>query len=140
MYFKKVIYNKEPQKKFVEKNFENALRYADVFEGLRDVDYKGKENIESILINEFEGFTQAISSTLSETSCYFKNPAFNEEKEVRIYHMTDVYTGYEYLPFSRERAVYSQSLYLLDKRDARCFQSGFSIIYGQCPGFLLYPL
>lgn len=89
-----VIYDKEAQEKAIrEKLFNPAFSYMKaMFE--RDV-VRCSDNYNEYFIEEFDCFCEIMDVDVEKVFSFLKNPAFEEEKEVRIVYNTGIYKDME---------------------------------------------
>lgn len=84
IYIEDVLYNKEEQIENIHFAVINALRHMkDLFE--QDI-ARVNNDFNKYFIGEFDAFCEVICDEFEILSCYMKNPAFQEEDEVRIFY------------------------------------------------------
>lgn len=90
----KVFYKKNEQEKLIRKKmFIPALEYMrDMFQ--RNV-VRCSDDFNNFFIEEFDCFCEVLDTTTEQVFTFLKNPAFEEEKEVRIVYNTGIYEEIE---------------------------------------------
>lgn len=90
----KVLYRKNEQEKQIRKMlFMPALEYMrDMFQ--RDM-IRCSDDFNIFFIEEFDCFCEVLDTTTEQVFTFLKNPAFEEEKEVRIVYNTGIYEEIE---------------------------------------------
>lgn len=86
----KVVYRKNDQEKLIRKKmFIPAIEYMrDKFQ--RDV-VRCSDDFNTYFIEEFDCFCEVLDTATEQVFTFLKNPAFIEEKEVRIFYNTGIY-------------------------------------------------
>ncbi|NFF79735.1 DUF2971 domain-containing protein [Clostridium botulinum] len=90
IWVKKVLYKEKQQSDLLEDCIEQCLYYMlDLFE--KD-SIKSTNNFNEYFKEEFDVFCEVLPDYLEQVSCYIKNPAFIEEKEIRIIYDPKLYS------------------------------------------------
>lgn len=80
---KKIIYNENQQKSLVGNIISKCIAHInDMFE--REKEYRAYDKFDEYFIGEFDAFCEVFVDELKDISYIIKNPAFKEEKEIRI--------------------------------------------------------
>jgi hypothetical protein len=101
-----VIYNQDEQKDSIECEIKISLEDM-IGDIIRDNDISD-ELIDEYFEEEFDNFCEILQDRLPLSSCFIKNPAFKEEKEVRIVYHPKLYDG-EHLDDSDNFECFTQS-------------------------------
>lgn len=101
-----VIYDKNEQKDSIECDIKISLEDM-IGDIIRDNSISD-EIINEYFEEEFDSFCEILQDRLSLSSCFIKNPAFKEEKEVRIVYDPKLYDG-EYLEDSDKFECFTKS-------------------------------
>lgn len=90
----KVVYGKGEQAKLIRKKmFVPALEYMrDMFQRSA---VKCSDDFNTFFIEEFDCFCEVLDTTTEQVFTFLKNPAFEEEREVRIVYNTGIYEEIE---------------------------------------------
>lgn len=94
VWVKDIIYREKKQREEVEDCIEACMWYM---QRLFDSDkFKSTTEFKEYFRNEFDVFCEVLPEYLEQISCFIKNPAFKEEKEVRIIYDTNL-KGVEFI-------------------------------------------
>jgi len=89
---KNVIYKDTKQIQEIRKYIYSTIQYM---EGLFEDDlFKQTDNFNEYFTEEFTAFCEVLVDYMEYVSCYFKNPAFIEEEEVRIIYSPPINTDF----------------------------------------------
>lgn len=101
-----VIYDQEDQKSIINYAIKCSIEY--MVDGVIGNDKISEDILKEYFDEEFETLCEVLPDHLEESSCFIKNPAFKEEKEVRIVYQPDLGDA-EFLDDSFKIECFSQS-------------------------------
>lgn len=84
-----VIYTEKKQKERVGQLIEECIRYVENM--FKDDPARISDNFSEYFVEEFDAFCEVLVDYLENISCTIKNPAFSEEKEIRIIYDPRLY-------------------------------------------------
>lgn len=101
-----VSYNQAEQKSIIDYAIKCSIEY--MMDGVIGNDNISEDIVKEYFDEEFETLCEVLPDYLEESSCFIKNPAFKEEKEVRIVYQPKLSIA-EYLDDSYKIECFSQS-------------------------------
>lgn len=143
LFIDSVIYKKEKQERVIrEKLFNPAFNYME--EMFEQEVVKCSNNFNEYFVEEFDCFCEMMDVDVERVFSFLKNPAFDEEKEVRIVYNTGIYEDMEEkeflsctsdaIPIGKNKELLLQPMQYVVKNDKlvayvdmkfeRCIESG----------------
>lgn len=94
LFIDKVAYRKNDQEKLIRKKM-----FVPAFEYMRDMfqreSVRCSDDFNTYFVEEFDCFCEVLDTATEQVFTFLKNPAFEEEKEVRIVYNTGIYEEIE---------------------------------------------
>ncbi|MFQ9247050.1 MAG: DUF2971 domain-containing protein [Clostridium paraputrificum] len=108
IWVEKVLYKENQQKALLDSCINNTLCYMEKY--FNNDEFKVTKDYNNYFRDNFDIFCEVLPDYLEQVSCYIKNPAFSEEKEVRIIYDPSLYNPLDILPTDNEKNMFFNSI------------------------------